>query len=214
MKDGKTLLCPMIIVGVLCVVAMIAGLFLWGPAKDTDNEPDKEVSFFDLRDEKSIEDAGLKVSPDGSYKIDTANAYGYNGEASLKVKGEKVSSVSFTTTLFSGEMLTAEEANAKVKAFVNAYSQDHGFTSEAEPVLVQFTSDDLYQNCPDDKYEALIQGYVMFERSYRDSEGVLWILQVYSPKDNVLVGTINKYPDDSGYADFVPQEIIQKEVVE
>ena len=54
----------------------------------------------------------------------------------------------------------------------------------------------------------------MFERSYRDADGVLWILQIYSPMDNVLVGCINKYPDDSGYADYVPQEIIQKEVNE
>lgn len=214
MKDGKTLLCPMIIVGVLCVVAMIAGLFLWGPAKDTDDGIQGKGSIFAFQDKKSLEKAGLKVSPDGSYKISETKAFGYEGSTSVKVKDESVSSISFTTTLFAEELLTAKEAKARVEAFVDAYSKEHGFTSEDEPVLVQFTSDEQYKDCPDDKYEALIQGYVMFERSYRDSESILWILQIYSPKDNVLVGTINKYPDDSGYADFVPQEIIQKEVVE
>ena len=214
MKDGKTMLCPMFIVGILCIAAMIAGLFIWGPAKVNESSPTEKGNFFNLQDEKGLEKAGLKVSPDGSYKIADVEAYGYEGDASVKVKEDTVSSITFTTNLFSEDLLTADEAKEKVNAFVNAYSKEHGFNSEAEPVLIQFTSDELYAECPEDKYEALIQGYVMFERSYRDSDGVLWIIQIYSPKDNVLVGAINKYPDDSGYADYVPQEIIQKEVVE
>lgn len=208
--NTKKLLFTIIVVSI-CVIITV--FFLYAPATKVEKSTSKE-DFFNLQDEKGLEKAGLKVSLDGSYKIADAEAYGYEGDASVKVKEGTVSSITFTTNLFSEVLLTADEAKEKVNAFVNAYSKEHGFNSEAEPVLIQFTSDELYAECPEDKYEALIQGYVMFERSYRDSDGVLWILQIYSPKDNILVGTINKYPDDSGYADYVPQEIIQKEVVE
>ena len=214
MKAGKTLLCPMIIVGILCIVAMIAGLIFMRPAKRVENTHSMTGAFFNYSNEEDLESAGITPSPDGSYKIDEANACGFKGTASVKVKESSVASVTFTTTLFSGELLTAIEAEDQVKSFVEAFSNEHGFSSKADPNIVQFTGDDQYKECPEDKYEALIQGYIMFERSYRDSEGILWILQMYSPKDNILVGSINKYPDDSGFADYVPQEIIQKEVVE
>lgn len=214
MKEGKTVLFPMFLVGIVCIVAMVVGLFLMWPVDENSQKGEPEDSVFAFQELKDLESVGLKESPDGSYKINDATAYGYDGTVSVKVKESSVSSISFTTTLFAEELLTASEAKNRVEAFVEAYSKEYGFSSDSEPILVQFTSDENFDDCPEDSYEALIQGYVMFERSYRDAEGILWILQIYSPKENVLVGTINKYPDDSGFADFVPQEIIQKEVFE
>lgn len=214
MSKGKTLLLPIIIVSILCVIAAIAGFICMGPAKSTQTPSSQEKTFFDYSEKEQLVEAGLHLSPGGSYEIRNASAYGYEGTALITVNDNKVSSVSFQTVLSSDELLTSDIAKDRVNALVDAYSKKHGFASDADPVLVQFTADELYKSCPADKYDALIQGYVMFERSYRDAEGVLWILHVYSPMDNVLVGCINKYPDDSGYADYVPQEIIQKEVNE
>ena len=82
------------------------------------------------------------------------------------------------------------------------------------PKKLQFADDETYNDCPEHEYEALIKGYVLFEYSYRDAEGSLWIVQIYSPRDNMLSATVIKNLDLSGYVDYEPQINLQKEVME
>ena len=106
------------------------------------------------------------------------------------------------------------EAEDSVKAFVKSYSEQNEFPIVETPKKLQFADDETYKGCPEHDYEALIKGYVLFEYSYRDAEGSLWIVQVYSPKDNMLSATVIKNLDTSGYVDYEPQINLQKEVME
>ena len=54
----------------------------------------------------------------------------------------------------------------------------------------------------------------MFEYSYRDTDGILWIVQIYSPRDNILSASVMCHPDDSGFTDFEAQVNLDKEVME
>ena len=58
-----------------------------------------------------------------------------------------------------------------------------------------------------------MKGYLMFEYSYRDADGILWIVQIYSPRDHIVSASVIRYYDDSGFTDFEAQVNLQKEVM-
>ncbi len=109
------------------------------------------------------------------------------------------------TVLLDGAKYEQNDLYKTVADFVSAYTDVFGFEVINEPNVIPFTSDDVYKQRPEDAYEALKYGFVLFEYSYRDKEGFLWIVQLFSPRDNELDGTVTKLVDETGYDGFVPQ---------
>ncbi len=210
MKQGKVLLFPMFIAAGLCIVALIVGLVMMFVGKDASENPSNII--FDVVDEKQLEEIGYKKDMSGDYEFET-EVFGLEGDMVVRVANEKVTSFCFISSSESTDVLSGEEAKRFTEEFVKAYSNELGFPIIEEPKLIQFEDDDNFKNCPEDKYEALANGYLLFEYSYRDAEGVLWIIQIYSPTPNEINGAINKFPDESGYAGFEPQVNLQKDVV-
>ncbi len=208
MKQGKVLLFPMFITAGVCLIALIVGLVCMHISSE---DTEKAVTVFGLSSETDVRKLGHQKSVSGDYEF-TADIFGYEGKTVVKVADEKVTSIFFTASEEDADELTGEEAKAYADAFVKAYSKELGFPIIEEPKLIQFADDNSYKDCPEDKYEALSKGYVLFEYSYRDDDGVLWIIQIYSPSPEVMEAVINKYPDDSGYAGFEPQINLQKDV--
>lgn len=212
MKEGKVVLFPMFIVAALCIVAIIGGLIF--SMKSPKTEEKVKDTFFNISQVEQFEEKGFKIDLNGNYTLEAQEEYGVTGDVEVRVKDEKISAISFDAVLIESKDIEVSEAEEKVASFVKAYSEQNGFPIIEEPKIIQFADDETYKECPENLYEALIKGYVLFEYSYKDAEGILWIVQVYSPKDDVLCGSIIKYPDMSGYVDYEPQINLQKEVIE
>lgn len=214
MRKGKVLLFPMFAATALCIVAIIGGLiFMLRPPPEAEDQ-DERTDVFEKADIHDLTVSGLSPDLDGNYRTNEAKAFGYSGEAEYVIKDENVSAIVFNANLIESKDINASDAEIAVKKFVETYSKDKGFPIIETPQIIQFADDETYKSCPENLYEALIKGYVLLEYSYRDADGVLWIAQMYSPRDEMLCGTINKYLDMSGYVDFEPQINLQKEVVE
>lgn len=214
MKKGKILLLPMFIVAALCIAAIIGGLIFMMRSPESEKEQDQRTAMFDKHEINDLTVSGLSPGLDGNYRTNEAKAFGYSGEAEYVIKDENISAIVFNANLIESKDINASDAEIAVRKFVETYSNDKGFPIIETPQIIQFADDETYKSCPENLYEALIKGYVLLEYSYRDADGVLWIAQVYSPRDEMLCGTINKYLDMSGYVDFEPQINLQKEVVE
>lgn len=212
MKQGKVLITPMILVAVLCLIALIAGL-VYGIGH-SENNSETEVSVFSCRTEKDLKEFGFEHSLDGSYELNESNQFGYKGFVTAVVKEDSVSSISFTADILTGENLKITDAEDAVATFVESYSNGLDFPPEITPQKVRFADEETYKSCPENDYEALIKGYLMFEYSYRDREGVLWIVQICSPRDNIISASVMCYPDDSCFMDFEAQINLNKEVME
>ena len=130
------------------------------------------------------------------------------------MKEGSVSSISFTADILTEETLKITDTEKTVADFVKSYSESLSFPIEVIPQKVRFADEETYKSCPDNDYEALIKGYLMFEYSYRDTEGILWIVQIYSPRDNILSASVMCYLDDSGFTNFEAQINLNKEVME
>lgn len=212
MKQGKVLITPMILVAVLCLIGLIAGL-VYGIGHSDGNSKTEE-SVFSCRTEKDLKKFGFERSLNGSYELNNTNQFGYKGLMTATVKEDIVSSIAFTADILTGEALKITEAEKVVADFVESYSKSLSFPLEAIPQKIRFADEETYKACPDNDYEALIKGYLMFEYSYRDTDGILWIVQIYSPRDHILSASVMCYPDDSGFTDFEAQINLNKEVME
>lgn len=212
MKQGKVVLCPMFIVAALCIVALIGGL-IFAMRSPTPESVGKKL-MFDISSIDELAERGIKPELSGNYLMNDATEFGYDGIAEFKVKDENIKSIAFDVVLLESDPIKITDAEESVKAFVGAYSERFGFPVVETPKKIQFTDDETYKSCPENKYEALLKGYSLFEYSYRDANGILWIVQVYSPKDNMLCATVIKYLDMSGYVDYEPQINLYEEVME
>lgn len=212
MKQGKVLITPMILVAVLCLIGLIVGL-IYGIGR-SDDASKSENSVFSCRTEADLQTFGFEHSLDGSYELNESVQFGHAGFMTASVKDDAVSSITFTADILTGESIKITEAEAAVASFVESYSKDLDFPPMATPQMVRFADEETYKSCPDNDYEALIKGYMMFEYSYRDTEGILWIVQIYSSRDNIVSASVMCYPDDSGFTDFEAQINLNKEVME
>lgn len=145
----------------------------------------------------------INESLDGVYRINHIKCFGYTGDAEFKIKGDSISTVKFLYELEYPD--NANAAEKTVKNFVTAYSRDLSFTIQSEPTVVPFTDGETYKDKPDNKYDALINGFDMLEYSYRDKDGILWLAQIYSPTDCKLTASVTKINDETGYEDYEPQ---------
>lgn len=214
MRKGKVLLFPMFAATALCIVAIIGGLIFMLRPPEAEEDQDNRTDLFEKAGIHDLADAGLSPDLDGSYRINGVKAFGYSGDVEYRVKDENIAAIVFNTYLIESKDINVSDAEIAVENYVEAYSVDKGFPIVETPQIFQFADDETYKNCPENLFEALIKGYVLFEYSYRDTDGMLWTVQVYSPKDEVLCGTIIKHLDMSGYVDYEPQINLQKEVVE
>ena len=201
MKKGKIVLLPMIILATLIIAAFVVGIVY----KFTD----REISIFDYGTVEQIYKEGNKRSVDDSFKFSGIEEFGYLGDGEIDATGEKIDCIWFVTNL--SQNLSDDKTKIKriVSNFVKAYSVEYGFTVIEEPVEVPYCDEETYKNCPEDKYKALIDSYVLFEYSYRDTEGVLWIAQIFSPGNDTLKGLLVKQVNDTDFEGFVPQEDMQ-----
>ena len=212
MRKGKIVLCPMFIVAALCIAALIGGLIF--AIRSPTPESIGEKLMFDISSIDELADRGLKPDLSGNYQMNEATEFGYEGVAEFKVKDENIKSIAFDVVLLESDPIKITDAEKSIKAFVSAYSERFGFPVVETPKKLQFVDDETYKSCPENEYEALLKGYVLFEYSYRDANGILWIVQIYSPKDNLLSATVIKNLDMSGYVDYEPQINLHKDVME
>ena len=212
MRKGKIVLCPMFIVAALCIAALIGGL-IFAMRSPTPESVGKKL-MFDMSSVDELEERGIKPDLSGNYLMSDATEFGYDGVAEFKVKDENIQSITFDVVLLESDSIKITDAEESVSAFVSAYSERFYFPVVETPKKIQFTDDETYKSCPENEYEALLKGYVLFEYSYRDANGILWIVQIYSPKDNVLCATVIKNLDMSGYVDYEPQINLHKDVME
>ena len=212
MKEGKVLITPMILVAVLCLIGLIIGL-IYGIGNFDKNEK-TQMSVWESRTAAELLDLGFVEALSGDYELIDSIQFGYKGRMAATFKEDTVSSISFTADILTGETLKITDTDKAVADFVKSYSESLSFPLEVTPQKVRFANEETYKSCPDNDYEALIKGYLMFEYSYRDTEGILWIVQIYSPRDNILSASVMCYLDDSGFTNFEAQINLNKEVME
>lgn len=203
MNKGKIVLLPIIIITAVVLCGLITGIVV--------SLYPKGNSIFSGTDLEYLKSMGAEESVDGIYRISETSEFGYEGNAEIKVMEQEVLSITFTAVLLDGDKYEKTNLNKTVADFVSAYSNVLGFEVIDEAKVIPFTSDEMYKNRPEDDYEALKYGFVMFEYSYRDGEGFLWIVQLFSPRDNELDGTVTKLVDETGYDGFVPQILMKGE---
>ena len=204
-KMKKVKLLPIIIAAAVVIVAgaiTLIALLSKGTA---------EKSLFDLNSAADFEQQGYKLSVNGSYQIIGTEEFGYTGDVDAAVEDDKLLSVCFRTNLIEGEELNAEESKKKIEKFMVSFSEGAGFPQPDHPSVLQFTNDEMYEACPEDPYQALVESYVLFEYSYRDENGVIWLTQIFSPKDKTLTALVMKCCDSSGFEGYEPLVNLQEE---
>ena len=205
MKKGKTLLLPIIIAASVLIVAAAVMLIVSLSGRTA------EQSLFDLNSAADFEKQGYKLSVNGSYQIIGTEEFGFTGDVDAAVENDKLLSVCFRTNLIEGEELNAEESKKKIEKFMASFSESEGFPLPEHPSVLQFTNDEVFETCPEDPYQALVESYVLFEYSYRDENGVIWLTQIFSPKDETLTALVMKCCDSSGFDGYEPLVNLQEE---
>lgn len=205
MKKGKTLLLPIIIATSVLIVAAAVVLIISLSGKTA------EQSLFDLNSAADFEKQGYKLSVNGSYQIIGTEEFGFTGDVDAAVENDKLLSVCFRTNLIEGEELNAEESKKKIEEFMASFSESEGFPLPEHPSVLQFTNDEVFETCPEDPYQALVESYVLFEYSYRDENGVIWLTQIFSPKEETLTVLVMKCCDSSGFDGYEPLVNLQEE---
>lgn len=200
MRKGKTLILPIlliaviaIIVGVVCVIANVS------------RNEEVSKSVFDYFAPDEVQRDGYNLSVRNSFLLNDINEFGYKGDAEIRVSEDQIATISFTSNLIEGDSFDGEKAEEEAKKFVTAYSEILQMPYIDEPATVQFTNAEEFEKRSENPYVALADQCVLLEYSYRDSDGVLWIVQIYSPRDRMLTGLITKYLDDSAFEGYEPQ---------
>ncbi len=201
MRKGKVLILPIIIVAVIVLVAGVVCIIVANYAEDI--EVSKSVFEYATPDE--VRNDGYNLSVRNSFLLEDIEEFGYKGDAEIRVSEDKITSISFTSNLVEGENYDGEKAKEEAQKFVSAYSEKFQMPVIEEPSTLQFTNTEEFEKRSEDPYVALAEQCVLLEYSYRDADGVLWIAQIYSPRDGMLTGTITKHLDDSAFEGFEPQ---------
>lgn len=201
MKQGKIVLLPIIMIAIIIIAGLTIGLI------GCNSKTTKSESVFENMSVKRLSDMGVKVSLDGIYRLSDVHELGYMGSAEIAFNKDNVGYVRFTAELSDSE----KDAISAVTGFVKAYSNALGFPIDDNPTLVSFSDDESYVADSDNAYASLVEGYVLFEYSYRDRDGVLWLAHIYSPKDGSLCGSVTKQVNEEQYTDFVPRVDLSKE---
>ena len=205
MRQGKVVVLPMIIVAVLLIVSFVVGLFIFKPT-------DENKSIFDYFTVGQILDDGYKTAIDDSFKFTGIDEFGYRGDGQIDVVDNKIDSIWFITNL------STEVCEADVKTLVTKFVGDFCKIKQLKvienPIELQYCDEENFINRPEDDYVALAEGYILFEYSYRDKDGVLWIVQVFSPQEDYLSGLIVKQVNEEEFEGFEPQIDMRKEMVD
>ena len=206
MSKGKVVILPFVIVAVIVIAACVVGVVIHLTG-GTENE--KTKSSFDYTMPDEVRTDGYNLSVKNAFEITDRKEFGYAGKTEVRVSGDRITSINFQLNLFEGEEIHAEEEEKKIKEFVSAYSKELQLPVVEDPLLIQFSDDQEFEKRPEDPYVGLAEGDYLFEYSYRDMNGILWIVRIYSPRDNTVTVSITKYLDDSDFEDFVPQINLQ-----
>ena len=206
MSKGKVVILPFILIAAVVIAACIAGVIVHFTC-GTENE--KEKSSFDYTTPDEVRADGYNLSVNNAFEITDREEFGYAGKTEVRVSGDRITSINFVFNLFEGEEIHAEEEEKKIKEFVSAYSAALQLPVVENPLLIQFADDETFEKRPEDPYVGLAEGDYLFEYSYRDMNGTLWIVRIYSPRDNMVTASVTKYLDDSDFEDFVPQINLQ-----
>lgn len=201
MKKGKILILPVILTAVIVIVSGVVCIIVTNFAGD--EEASKSVFEYATSDE--VRNDGHNLSVRNSFLLEEIEEFGYKGNAEIRVSEDKITAISFTSNLIEGENFDGEKAKEETKKFVSAYSEKFQMPFVEKPATLQFTNAEEFEKRSEDPYVALAERCVLLEYSYRDADGVLWIVQVYSPRDGMLTGQITKYLDDSAFEGFEPQ---------
>lgn len=198
MRKKKTV----ILAAILPVAATLVGLFL--AAKQTEKS-----SIFDYCTASQILEVGNKRAIDDSFKFTGIEEFGYTGDGEIESVGESVESIRFITNLSTES--DNRDVEKLVKKFVKDFSDFKKFRIIENPIILQYCDEETYKNKPEDNYVALTDGYVLFEYSYRDLNGVLWIVQVFSPQKGYLNGLIVKQVSEEEFEGYEPLIDMRKE---
>ncbi len=203
MKKGKVVILPMYIASMVIIFAMIVGLFVGR------NQTEKN-SIFAFKTVGQVLDAGHKRSIDDSFKFTGIEEFGYIGDGQIDaVSDDSIDSIWFVSNLSTN--IGDESAKELVTEFVNKSSKKLNLSFSEKPIKLQYCDDETYKNLPEDENKALAEGYILFEYSCRDKDGVLWILQAFSPQENYLNGLIVKQINESEFEGYEPQVDMRKE---
>ncbi len=206
MRQGKIVLFPMFIVAALAVIGLILGL-VFGLSGCKTAEPESLLKSVSI---KRLTELNAKQDYEGIYLLSGREEFGYTGEIRAEAKGEDILWVSFETALLEKDNFVQENAEKVVKEYLEAYADFIGLADELQPTVLQFTNDETYQNKPDDKVKALMESYVLYEYSVRDSQGFLWIIQICSPREELLAASAIKLIDESGFEGYEPQITMER----
>ncbi len=196
----------MFIVAALAVIGLILGL-VFGLSGCKTAEPESLLKSVSI---KRLTGLNAKQDYEGIYLLSGREEFGYTGEIRAEAKGEDILWVSFETALLEKDNFVQENAEKVVKEYLEAYADFIGLTDELQPTVLQFTNDETYQNKPDDKVKALMESYVLYEYSVRDSQGFLWIIQICSPREKLLTASVIKLIDESGFEGYEPQITMER----
>ena len=201
MRKGKILILPIILFAVIALAVGAVCIFI---ANVAENE-EASKSIFDYATPDEVRHDGYNLSVKNSFLLDEINEFGFKGDAEIRVSGDQITAISFTSNLIEGDSFDGEKVEEEAKKFVTAYSEILQMPVINEPATVQFTNAEEFEKRSEDPYVALAEKCVLLEYSYRDADGVLWIAQIYSPRDGMLTGLIIKYLDDSAFEGFEPR---------
>lgn len=202
MKQGKVVVLPMILIALFVLVAMIVGCFFI-------REKPEEKSIFEYQTIGQVLDDGYKTAIDDSFKFTGIDEFGYRGDGQIDVVDNKIDSIWFITNL------STDVREADVKSLVTKFAEDFCNIKQLKvienPIELQYCDEENFKNRPEDDYIALSEGYILFEYSYRDKDGVLWIMQVFSPREDYLSGLIVKQINEDEFEGYEPQVDMRKE---
>lgn len=201
----KKPLAPVLIFSLLVVVGMLIGI-----AIEAGQEKNAEKDVFSINTVEQLERLDIREEIDGVYRRKEAKALGYTGLAEYKKDDNKVGTVCFTTVLSEKEQDPMTEKESVINAFTDEFFKYVKSETIPNPAVVQFTSDEFYANKPDNELDALWDGFVRYEYSCRDENGVLWIAEIYSPKEDMLCGSVTKFYSEKGFEGYIPQVNLER----
>ena len=194
----------LIIISSLVLIGLLIGLVI---VLNQNNQK----SVFDYENAKQVLSDGYKRSIDERFKLTGIKEFGYTGDAEIDAATDTIDSTWFVTVLSDDTCkLDSDQIKKLVDDFVKAYSKEFDFSFIEHPSLVPYCDEETYSDKPDDDCKALVEGYVLFEYSYRDKDGVLWLAQIFSPREDVLEGLLVKQFNDEDFNGFIPMVIMKE----